>query len=239
MASPNDSPVGEPCQTGPHPTLRPLAEPKPGGGPHNSGVSITRHPDVVYRHWNLLFREEVITMKKTHLNYGVLTILVLTLLVLVVTPAASAKAEFLPFVGTETFDWDDFAVDVVLTGGVAHATGGGAFTEDGTGDLLDGINTTHLVVVFDPLTGEGRCHGTFVIDTHDCADVGLWVGTFAGSMTFPTMGNGEQYLYDIRVTGRGTSGDVAGMTFIANDVKSLPYSNTADVTGTIIAPHGF
>ena len=121
-----------------------------------------------------------------------------------------------------------------MTGAVAHASGGGTFYEAGGGVLLDGVNTTDLVVVFDPVTGEGRCHGTFVLETYVS---GTWVGTFAGSMTFPLESNGGAFLYDIRVSGRGISGAVTGMTFIARGVKDD--ADPADVTGTLIAPHGF
>jgi hypothetical protein len=173
-------------------------------------------------------------MKRMHHSWvGVLTILLIALMALALAPAASAKAEILSVTGTETAT--GFTADVVYTGGVAHARGGGTFVENGAGVLLDGVNTTELLVVFDPATGEGICNGTFVLDA---GSSGTWVGTFAGTMTFPTAGNGGAFLYDIRVSGRGTSGDVTGMTFIARDVKSDASSSTADVTGKIIAPHG-
>ena len=81
-----------------------------------------------------------------------------------------------------------------------------------------------MVVLFDPATGAGICHGTFKIVLD--GDNGVWEGTFAGTINLYTNE------WDVHSTGRGVSGAVAGMISRGHDVSGV-------LTAFVIAPHGF
>ena len=164
---------------------------------------------------------------------AVLCFALVTVMALADVPAASAKAEIMTGTGIETYAAppNPTTPDPLVTGGVAHWTFNNVLREEASTPLLVGNNSTHMVVVFDPAspTWAGRCHGTWrlIVD----GGLGTWEGTFAGSISLLTGA------YDIRSTGKGVSGAVAGMIFVARDVNAT--EAYGEVKGTVIAPHGF
>jgi hypothetical protein len=184
---------------------------------------------------HLLFGEEVITVKRMHhRRYGVLTILVIAAMALVVAPAASAKAESVTFTSYETYTPN--LPSVTITGSVAHLYVENELTETSDNPLGVGTNHTQMhVVALHVVDGDvftstaGICYGTFYLDS----DNGRFEGTFAGKFVASTG------TYDLRATGKGVSGYVAGMVMRTHDVCEGGYGTAATATTTITAPHGF
>jgi hypothetical protein len=146
---------------------------------------------------------------------------------LAAAPVASAEAEFDEFSGTESYapGYPQPTTPAPrVTGSVAHWTFENVLLIESASPYLKGENHTHLVVLFDPVTGAGTCHGTFQIVLQ--GEYGVWEGTFAGTIN---LYSGE---WDVHTTGIGVSGRVAGMISRGRDVNG-------EVTGIVIAPHGF
>ena len=165
-------------------------------------------------------------MKRKIVVAALLCLALVTLLALA-APLASAKADFAEATGTETYYLPPNPVtDLLITGNVAHWTFNNVMRIESDSWLLAGYNTTHLVVLFDPMTGAGRCHGTYQIVLD--GGKGVWEGTFAGAITLVETAQ----VWDIHTAGRGVSGAVSGMISRGHDVNG-------EITGIVIAPHGF
>jgi hypothetical protein len=164
--------------------------------------------------------------------------MVVTVLALAVAPAASAKAVFTTDTGTEVYAAAPNLVSESITGKVAHLTFDNTLREvsDSGSPLGTGYMFTHMNVVTFPVDGswmlatKGICYGSFqlVLDN----DVGVWEGVFTGTIS---MADGT---YDVTASGRGVSGDVAGMVLKARSVNTDGYASAAIVTSTVIDPHG-
>jgi hypothetical protein len=153
------------------------------------------------------------------------------LMALAGAPVAWAQAEFAELSGIETYaaEPNPLTPEPLVTGSVAHWAFENHLRIASSSPLLAGDNYTHMVVLFDPLTGAGTCHGTLriVLDGEN----GIWEGTFAGTID---LFSGE---YDVHSTARGVSGAVDGMVSRARDVNTT--GAYGELTVIVIAPHGF
>lgn len=166
-------------------------------------------------------------------QFGMATVLCFTLVVLMAltaAPIASAAAVFTEIDAIETYAGPPNPATPTpwVTGGVAHWTFNNLLRETSSSPLFTGFNSTHVDALFDPETGEGTMRGTWriVLD----GGLGVWEGTFAGSVSLATG------YADINITGRGVSGEIAGMVFRGRDLNTDGV--TGVVTGTILAPRG-
>jgi hypothetical protein len=141
--------------------------------------------------------------------------------------------------GIEYYLVPDFEPAESITGSVAHLTFDNVLREvsDSDNPLGTGFMYTHMNVVASLVDGswmastEGICYGSFQLVLDD--GVGVWEGVFSGTIS---MAGGT---YDVRASGRGVSGEVAGMVLKARSVNTDGYGYPAIVTSTVIAPHGF
>ena len=178
-------------------------------------------------------------MKRKLALAALLCAMVVTALALAVAPVASAKAEFMTYTGTEVYDALPNLVAERITGRVAHLTFDNRLREesDSSSPLGTGLMYTHMNVVTFPVDGswmlatKGICYGSFRLELDD--EISAWEGVFTGTIS---MAGGT---YDVTASGRGVSGEVAGMVLKARSVNTGGYESAALVTSTIIAPHGF
>jgi hypothetical protein len=169
---------------------------------------------------------------------ALMCLVLVAVMALAVAPAALAKASTLSFSGTET--WAVFPpADPVawnVTGGVVNGEFFNFFTDSAitpasAAYMIAGANATHLFVVaklVDGVPGDANIRGTF---HKDCV-AGEWEGTFTGTMSMQTLA------WDIKVQGKGVSGEVTGMIMLGRSVTDES-GTFATVSGTILAPHGF
>ena len=164
--------------------------------------------------------------------------LCLLLVALAVAPAASAKAETLEVTCIETWAVLPGAPVVYkVSGGVAHMQFFNHFMDSPVAGadpalypLYVGPNDTHLFAVAKLADGaptDAIIRGTF----HKTCAAGGWDGTFNGTMSMVTGA------WEITFSGRGTSGEAAGMTMRGTNVNAT--GAYAIVTCRILAPHGF
>ncbi len=177
-------------------------------------------------------------MKRKLALAALLCAVVVTALALALAPAASAKAVFTYDTGTEVYAAPPNLVAESITGKVAHLTFDNVLREesDSGNPLGTGLMSTHMNVVTFPVDGswllatKGICYGSFRLVLDD--EVGVWEGVFTGTIS---MAGGT---YDVRASGRGVSGDVAGMVLKVRSVNTGGYESAAIVTSTVIDPHG-
>ena len=164
-------------------------------------------------------------MRRKIVVAALLCLALVAMMALAAAPIASAKAVFTEVSGIERYEAVDPDPTLVFTGSVAHTTFNNVMRIDSDYPTLAGYNYTHMVVVFDPDTGEGICHGTYRLELDD--GVSAWEGTFAGAITLTTLAQ----VWNIHTTGRGVSGTVAGMISRGHDLNGY-------VTAVGIDPHG-
>jgi hypothetical protein len=176
-------------------------------------------------------------MKRISATRLALCLILVALVALAVAPAAFAKAESLEVTCTETWAAPPGDPIVKVSGGIAHMEFFNHFmdspipgSDPAYYPLYVGPNDTHLFAIatlVDGVPADAIIRGTF----HKTCPAGDWYGTFNGTMSMVTAA------WEITFSGRGTSGEVAGMTMLGTNVNATGAG--AIISCRILSPHGF